>query len=82
MYSKAPAYIPGDHYIYCDRCGFKIRRSEARKTWDGLMVCSQDWEPRHPQDLIKARGDRQTVKDARPEPEHVFITTQITPDDL
>lgn len=77
------SYIPGDEYVYCDRCGFKLRRSATRKTWDGLIVCHKDWEPRHPQDQVKARSERQTIKDARPEPEHRFLgANEITADDL
>ena len=79
----ADSYIPGDHYVYCDRCGFKTRRSQARRTWDGLLVCAADWEPRHPQDMVRPRAERQTVKDARPEPECVFLgENEVQPSDL
>lgn len=77
------SYIPGDHYVYCDECGWKVRKSATRKRWDGAIVCLKDWEPRHPQDSIKARGERQVVRDARVEPAHRFLTTnEVTPDDL
>jgi len=68
-------YIPGDHWLICDRCGFKTRRSQAQKTWDGLMVCFKDWEPRHPQDyMVKGVPDGKFVVDARPRPADVFRT--------
>ena len=60
-------YVPGDHYVICDRCGCKIRRSQARKTWEGLLVCPKDWEPKHPQLSMIARADKQSVIDARPD---------------
>ncbi len=60
-------YISGDHLIICDRCGFKLLRSEARKTWEGLLVCPKDWEPKHPQLSVIARADKQRVEDARPD---------------
>ena len=77
-------YIPGDPFFICDRCGFKRRRSEVRKEWTGFIVCSDTcWEPKHPQLEIKARPDRQAVKDARPEPEDVFLSAgDVTADDL
>jgi hypothetical protein len=77
-------YIPGDHWIICDLCGFKTRRSRARKTWDGKLVCIPDWEPRHPQDyLVRGKKDGQAVKDARPRPDDVFLSAgDVTADDL
>lgn len=76
-------YRPGDHLALCDRCGFEYYASQLRKTWDGLLVCDKDWEPRHPQDFVRGRPDRQAVADARPEPDPVFLTTnQVQPEDL
>ena len=37
----------------CCVCGFKYKASELVKRWDGVYVCRKDWEPRHPQELIK-----------------------------
>lgn len=65
------AYIPGDHWVMCDRCGFKRRRSECKETWDHYLVCADTcWEPKHPS-LIphKIPVDRQRVPDAKPEKE-------------
>lgn len=75
-------YRPGDHLSVCDRCGFTLLASEMKKTWDGLLVCPADWEPRHPQDFVRGKEDKQSVLDARPYPDTVFITTPVTPDDL
>jgi len=39
----------GDHYVQCDRCGFKRLASDCRMTWDGWFVCSDTcWEEKHP----------------------------------
>jgi len=76
-------FILGDSNSLCDCCGFKFKHSQLRKRWDGAMVCSADWEPRHPQDSIKIRGERNNVKDARPEPEYRFLAVgEITADQL
>lgn len=77
-------YIPGDHWLICDVCGFKKRSSEMRRRWDGAMVCNEDFEERHPQELARYRGaDRQSVPVARPEPTDYFCTeTENTRDDL
>lgn len=77
------SYVPGDHYCYCEVCGFKTRRSQTRRRWDGAIVCAADWEPRHPQDTIRIRGERQNIRDARPEPANVFLgENEVQPTDL
>jgi len=35
----------------CDVCGFKFKSNDLKKRWDGLYVCKEDWEPRHPSDF-------------------------------
>ncbi len=67
------SFILGDTNAICDVCGFEYKGSELRKRWDNAMVCNKDWEPRHPQDLIKPRSEKNHVKDARPEPEPHFV---------
>lgn len=75
------SYIAGDPWKICDRCGFKYRASQTFKTWDGLYVCYEDFETRHPQDFVRGRKDNQNVPDARPEPIDNIIgplTTALT----
>lgn len=60
--------------VICDVCGWKFKNKELRKRWDGAMVCKADWEPRHPQDLIRTPKDDQSVPYARPESDDVFVT--------
>lgn len=77
------AFILGDSNAICDSCGFKFKQSQLKKRWDGAMVCSADWEPRHPQDSLKARPERNNIKDARPVPEYRFLAVgEITAADL
>jgi hypothetical protein len=76
-------FILGDSKAVCDVCGFDMHQSMLRKRWDGAMVCSADWEPRHPQDLIHARPERNNVRDARPAPAYRFLAVgEITSEDL
>jgi hypothetical protein len=44
----------------CDRCGRKRKGDELKKTWDGLWVCPEHWEPRHPQDFVQAVRENPT----------------------
>jgi len=81
-------YKKGDHWIICDRCGFKVYRSQARKEWNGWLVCKDKcYEDRHPQEFVPPqRMDRQWVEDARPRRPDVYIEDEypdgVTPDDL
>jgi NAD-dependent SIR2 family protein deacetylase len=49
---------PGHGYKFsCQRCGFQYPSTEIKKEWTGLHVCSSCYETRHPQTLIKIRGE-------------------------
>lgn len=68
-------YIPGDHWVICDICGNEYRQSQMKKQWNGLVVCPQDYSPRHPQDFIRAKKDTIAAQGlVRPEPEDRFVT--------
>lgn len=76
-------FILGDSKAVCDRCGFDYKQSQLRKEWTGAMVCSGCWDPRHPQDNVSARAERNNVQDARPAPAYRFLQVgEITADDL
>lgn len=57
----------GDWNAICDICGFKYKASQLRKNWKGQMVCEQDWETRHPQELLRVPKDDPSVPWARPQ---------------
>ncbi len=65
-------YKQGDNNAICDRCGRPFKASQLKKTWDGLWVCERDWEPRHPQDYVKAIKEDLTVAVHRPDSEPTF----------
>jgi hypothetical protein len=78
------AYRPGDHFVICDRCGFRRYASDCRMTWDNFFVCADTcWEPKHEMfSPPKPLNEKQKVSPHRPESEDAFITTPITGDDL
>ena len=47
----------GSWNVICDRCGRKYKSDELRETWDGLMVCKDDWEEKHILTMIKPIGE-------------------------
>jgi hypothetical protein len=58
----------GNWNALCDSCGRKYKASSLRKRWDGLMVCEEDWEQRHPQDLLRVQREQISVPFSRPYP--------------
>lgn len=65
-------YKKGDWNAICDCCLFKFKASELRRQWNGLMVCQDCFEERHPQELIKIRKERSKLPFTRPEGEDEF----------
>jgi len=68
-------YKKGDWNVECDRCGYNFKASQCRKTWDNLFVCKSCWEPRHPQDFVKSKKDKQRVAVPRPPQTNQFNDT-------
>lgn len=67
-------WLRGNYNVICDRCGRKFKRTQVKFEWDYLLVCDECWEPRQPQDLLRAIPDPQTVPIARPEAPDQFVT--------
>lgn len=59
-------FLPGSSDAQCDECGRIFKFADLRKRWDGMWVDSQCWEPRHPQDFVRAVRDNPAVYVARP----------------
>jgi len=74
---KNPGYIPGDHWVNCQRCGFNFRASQTLSEWTGIIVCKECWEPRHPQDFVRGRNEDTSAQgNVNPEPEDTFSSQQ------
>jgi hypothetical protein len=67
-------YILGDWNAICQRCGFKHKASMMKLEWDGLRVCQECFELRHPADLIQVREDNPATPWASPEQVDVFVS--------
>jgi hypothetical protein len=48
--------------------------------YEGLFVCSKCYEPRHPQERVRSKIDRQRVPIARPDNTVEYVTTTINSD--
>lgn len=71
-------YVPGRFYRICDRTGFKVPASETVQQWNGLVVRKQSAEPRHPQQFVRGRADKQSVPLPRPRSIEEFVGTLNT----
>jgi hypothetical protein len=77
-------YKEGEWNIRCMICDRKIKSGEIMKRWDGLLVCPDDYENRHPMDFLRARQERInvpfayqssfTLSDAPKYPQYPFCT--------
>lgn len=47
----------GDWNALCWECGRKRKASSLKKHWQGYYVCPEHWEPRQPQDFVRAVPD-------------------------
>ena len=65
-------YKPGQYLQICDVCGFKFLSGDTRKRWDGLIVCSKDYETDHPQKYLRVSADKISVDDPRPPSDDTF----------
>ena len=71
---------PGDHWVDCQRCGFHVRESNARREWSGAVVCEGCFDFRHPQDFVRAGTDDTAAKGlVRSESPDEFGTHEDTP---
>lgn len=74
--------VPTNNLI-CDRTGFRQPVSSGlRKEWTGAMIRPQSWEPRHPQDYVRAKAEHPQGS-PRPEPADRFLSTnEVSTEDL
>ena len=74
------------YFIHCQVCGFKTHSDDMRERWDGLLVCSEDWEERHPLDTPRRPRKERSPRRVSPEPSDVNISdvfpNGVTKDDL
>lgn len=65
----------GDNNAICFECGRKRKASELKKHWQGYYICEEHWEPRHPQDYVKAIQEKPTPAWSQPGGADIFAAT-------
>ena len=63
------AYSSGKHaYGICDISGFRYKLNEMKKTWDGLLVGPDMYDPKHPQlERNRKTADPEALLNPRPD---------------
>lgn len=46
--------------VTCMRCGFDFPSTDIKKEWTGYLVCCSCYEPAHPSNFIKVKGETHT----------------------
>lgn len=67
-------YKAGEWNVICQSCGKQLKSSEILKRWDGLLVCKNDFEFRHPLDFLKTTAEKSSVPFESPEPTDTFVS--------
>lgn len=66
-------YKKGSWNVIDDVTGFKEKAGDLKERWDGIRTTKENWEPRHPQDFIKAVKDDMSVPYVRPRTPDIFV---------
>lgn len=67
----------------CQHSGFRVPPSHLSRQWNGLVSRREDYDRRHPQELVRPVRDDQGVPIPRPEQADAFITAgDVTAADL
>ncbi len=72
--SRGWYFKSGEWNAICDSCGFKFKSGQLKKRWDGFMVCDGCNEPRHEQDFLRTKPDRQDLPWSRPQQTDSFVS--------
>lgn len=70
---RADYYKHGSWNAICDVCGRKFKGDELLDRWDGLKVCRDDYEERHPQEFVRGVVDNPSPPFVRPWPPDTFV---------
>jgi hypothetical protein len=66
----------------CDRCGFEVKYLELVEEWNGLLVCPECYEPKHPQlEPTYSSADAQALQNPRPQVQLAVTVTAGNPND-
>jgi hypothetical protein len=68
-----------EYNAQCDSCGRYFKASKLRARWDGVMVCKEDWEPRHSLDFYRTKNDAHPLPFTRPASDGPDVAPALNP---
>lgn len=67
-------------YGISDRSGFRYKKTDMRKEWNGFLVGKDEWEPKHPQlEPNRKVTDAEAIKDPRPDRAEPAVANLLRP---
>lgn len=64
-YKSTNYFSPHDSNTICDVTGFKVKRSQVLRRWEGVYVIPEAFHPRQPQDFPVIPVTQQVFDDVR-----------------
>ena len=58
-------FSPWDSNTICDITGFKVKRSQVLRRWEGFYVIAEAWHARQPQDFPVVPTKQHVYRDVR-----------------
>ena len=75
---KTTWWKSGDWNAICAVCGWKFKASELKERWDGMRVCREDYDQRHPLDFPNSIRPEPVLPWTRPEAQDQFVAEVCT----
>ncbi len=72
-------FSPNDSNSVDDITGFKVKRSQMLRRWEGFFCSPEAWHPRQPQDRPVIPDPQKTYKDVRTQELDETEADPITP---
>jgi hypothetical protein len=66
-YKSTNFFSPNDSNTICDTTGFKVKKSQVLRRWEGFYVIPEAFHPRQHQDFPVVPVTQQVYKDVRTE---------------
>lgn len=61
--------------------GFKVKRRDLVRQWDGELIARRFVDVRNPQDFVRGVKERQALPNTRPEPADTFVAGPLVWED-
>jgi hypothetical protein len=78
-YEPLNTFSANDSNTICDVTGFKVKKSQVLRRWEGFYVIDEAWHERQPQDYPVVPEPQKTYVNIRTQSEDTTAADPITP---